>query len=61
MLIVTPNGFFSSVGEPCNLCLLFKIKMITKTINSNNIIAVRTPMIISTYVSPSLRAATTET
>lgn len=58
MLIVTPKGLRNIVGDPCNLCLLFTINIITNTINKSNIIAVNTPIITSTYVLLFFFAAT---
>lgn len=48
MLIVTPNGLRSNVGDPCSLCRLLTIKIITNTTRSNSIMAVNTPIITST-------------
>lgn len=58
MLMVTLNGFLSRVGEPCSLCRLFRIRMMTKTMSNSNIMAVSTPITTSTYVSLSFLAAT---
>lgn len=59
MFIVTPKGFLNIVvGEPWCFCLRLKTSIITKTPINNNITAVKTPMMTSTYSLSSFGAAT---